>query len=100
MYESNLGAIARAALEAGSAALASFQLKVMAPVDPLLAQTAKDVDEALETLPGDVAFDGRYAGRRCRAEHVGPAGDWHLRIGRDANIGGDAATITARRSVR
>ena len=33
MYESNLGAIARAALEGGSAGLTRFQLRVMAPVE-------------------------------------------------------------------
>jgi len=71
MYESNLGAIARAALTAGSAGLTRFQLKVMAPVDPMLAQTAKDVDEALETLPGEVAFEWKMDGARIQLHKQG-----------------------------
>ncbi|HEU5133828.1 MAG TPA: ATP-dependent DNA ligase [Steroidobacteraceae bacterium] len=71
MYESNLGAIARAALEGGSAGLTRFQLKVMAPVDPMLAQTAKDVDEALETLQGDVAFEWKMDGARIQVHKQG-----------------------------
>jgi DNA ligase-1 len=71
MYESNLGAIARAALTAGSPGLTSFQLKVMAPVDPMLAQTAKDVDEALEVLPGEVAFEWKMDGARIQMHKQG-----------------------------
>jgi DNA ligase-1 len=71
MYESNLGAIARVAREGGSAALTRFQLKVMAPVDPMLAQTAKDVDEALETLPGEVAFEWKMDGARIQVHKQG-----------------------------
>jgi len=71
MYESNLGAIARAALETGSSGLTRFQLQVMAPVDPMLAQTAKDVDEALATLPGDVAFEWKMDGARIQVHKQG-----------------------------
>lgn len=71
MYESNLGSIARAALEAGSSGLARFQLAVMAPVDPMLAQTAKDVDEALEALQGDVAFEWKMDGARIQVHKQG-----------------------------
>jgi DNA ligase 1 len=73
MYESNLGFIARAALEGGSAGLTRFQLKVMAPVDPMLAQTAKDVDEALEMLAGDVAFEWKMDGARIQVHKQGDA---------------------------
>jgi DNA ligase-1 len=71
MYEANLGAIARAAREGGSAGLTRFQLQVMAPVDPMLAQTAKDVDEALEVLPGDVAFEWKMDGARIQVHKQG-----------------------------
>jgi len=71
MYESNLGLIARAALEAGSPGLSRFQLKVMTPVDPMLAQVAKDVDEALETLQGDVAFEWKMDGARIQVHKQG-----------------------------
>ncbi len=42
----------------------------MAPVDPMLAQTAKDVDEALETLPGDVAFEWKMDGARIQVHKL------------------------------
>jgi DNA ligase-1 len=71
MYESNLGAIARIAVEHGAAGLTRFQLKVMAPVDPMLAQTAKDVDEALEILTGDVAFEWKMDGARIQVHKQG-----------------------------
>jgi DNA ligase-1 len=71
MYESNLGTIARAAMEGGSAGLARFQLRVMAPVDPMLAQTAKDVDEALATLAGEIAFEWKMDGARIQLHKQG-----------------------------
>jgi ATP-dependent DNA ligase I len=71
MYESNLGTIARVALESGSSGLTRFQLQVMAPVDPMLAQTAKDVDEALELLDGDIAFEWKMDGARIQVHKQG-----------------------------
>jgi DNA ligase-1 len=71
MYESNLGAIARAALAGGSAGLSAFQLRVMAPVDPMLAQTAKDTDDALATLTGEVAFEWKMDGARIQVHKQG-----------------------------
>jgi DNA ligase-1 len=71
MYESNLGAIARAALANDSAGLSAFQLQVMVPVDPMLAQTAKDTDEALETLQGEVAFEWKMDGARIQVHKQG-----------------------------
>jgi DNA ligase-1 len=71
MYESNLGTIARAARDAGAAGLNRFQLELMTPVDPMLAQTAKDVDEALEMLGGDVAFEWKMDGARIQVHKQG-----------------------------
>ena len=71
MYESNLGAIARVGLEAGAVGLQRFQLRVMSPIAPMLAQTAKDVDEALETLAGDVAFEWKMDGARIQLHKQG-----------------------------
>jgi DNA ligase 1 len=71
MYESNLGAVARAARAAGSAGLRQFQLQVMSPVAPMLAQTAGDVDEALQTLAGDVAFEWKMDGARIQLHKHG-----------------------------
>jgi DNA ligase-1 len=66
MYESDLGALARVARDAGADGLRAFQLRVMTPVVPMLAQVAGDVDEALETLAGDVAFDWKMDGARIQ----------------------------------
>jgi DNA ligase 1 len=71
MYESNLGAIARVGLEAGAAGLQRFQLQVMTPIVPMLAQTAADVDEALTTLSGDVAFEWKMDGARIQVHKQG-----------------------------
>ena len=66
MYESHLGAIARVARENGAEGLQRYQLEVMSPVTPMLAQVASDVDEALETLTGEVAFEWKMDGARIQ----------------------------------
>ncbi|MFR9673585.1 ATP-dependent DNA ligase [Streptomyces sp. TR06-5] len=62
------GAVARAVLEGGPAALAGFRLEVGRPVLPMLAQTAKDVDEALDRL-GPCAVEEKLDGIRVQV-HV------------------------------
>ena len=71
MYESNPGALARAGLEAGAAGLQRFQLQVMSPIAPMLAQTASDVDEALATLSGDIVFEWKMDGARIQVHKQG-----------------------------
>jgi DNA ligase-1 len=71
MYEGNLGAIARVGLETGAAGLQGFQLQVMSPIVPMLAQTANDVDEALEALGDDVAFEWKMDGARIQVHKQG-----------------------------
>jgi DNA ligase 1 len=71
MYESNLGAIARAGIEAGASGLQRFQLAVMSPIAPMLAQTANDVDEALGILTGDIAFEWKMDGARIQVHKQG-----------------------------
>jgi DNA ligase-1 len=71
MYESNLGTIARAGLEAGAQGLQRFQLRVMSPISPMLAQVAADVHEALATLEGDVAFEWKMDGARIQVHKQG-----------------------------
>jgi DNA ligase-1 len=71
MYEVNLGAIARAGLERGAAGLQGFQLHVMSPIAPMLAQVASDVGEALETLSGGVAFEWKMDGARIQVHKRG-----------------------------
>lgn len=71
MYERNLGILARVGLEAGAAGLRRFELQVMSPIVPMLAQTAEDVDEALESLAGDVAFEWKMDGARIQVHKRG-----------------------------
>jgi DNA ligase 1 len=71
MYAGNLGAVARAALTGGSGALQRFQLELFAPVAPMLAQTASDVEEALRELPGELAFEWKMDGARIQLHKLG-----------------------------
>src|SRR6185369_10013841 len=56
MLAGNIAAVAGAALEHGEAGLASFDVQLFRPVQPMLAQTAEDVEAALGGL-GDAALE-------------------------------------------
>jgi DNA ligase 1 len=71
MYESNLGILARVGFESGAAGLQRFELQVMSPIAPMLAQTAADVDEALEAIEGDIAFECKMDGARIQVHKQG-----------------------------
>jgi DNA ligase-1 len=71
MYQGNLGLIARTAREGGAEALGRFQLQVMSPIAPMLAQAAGDVDEALSTLAGEIAFEWKMDGARIQVHKQG-----------------------------
>ena len=71
MYAPSLGVVARAALQQGSLALAQFQLRLFSPVAPMLAQTAADVEEALQQLQGKVAFEWKMDGARIQVHRRG-----------------------------
>lgn len=67
MLGGSLGAVAEALLARGPDALGAFRLEVGRPVQPMLAQSAKDVDEALDRLgPGPVAVDEKLDGIRVQ----------------------------------
>jgi DNA ligase-1 len=71
MYAKSLGAVAHAALVEGEAALANFQLELLSPVAPMLAQTAADVGEALEQLGDDAVFEWKMDGARIQVHKSG-----------------------------
>ena len=71
MYAKSLGAVARAALLEGAAALTRFQLEMLSPVAPMLAQTAADPAEALAQLSGEVEFEWKMDGARIQVHKVG-----------------------------
>src|SRR5712691_7923026 len=66
MRAGGLPAVGEAALAQGEAGLARFALKVFQPVQPMLAQPAEDVADALERL-GIAAFDWKLDGARVQA---------------------------------
>ena len=72
MYARTLGEVAVAAMTEGAAGLGRFQLQLFSPVAPMLAQTAADVDEALEALGGrEVALEWKLDGARVQAHKEG-----------------------------
>jgi DNA ligase-1 len=70
MLSGNLVAAALAALEGGSEALGAFRLQVMRPIQPMLAQTAEDVEQALEAL-GRARFEAKLDGARVQVHRQG-----------------------------
>jgi DNA ligase 1 len=65
MYAPSLGALARTALSDGVAGLAAFQLELLSPIAPMLAQTAGSVADALEQF-GEAAFEWKVDGARVQ----------------------------------
>jgi DNA ligase 1 len=74
MYAPDLGVLARVSLSEGAAALGRFHFELFSPVAPMLAQVATDVAEALQELPGELAFEWKMDGARIqvhkRAEQI------------------------------
>jgi DNA ligase-1 len=62
--------IARAAIGKGEAGLAEFDVRLFRPVQPMLAQTAEDVSEALAEL-GEAALEYKFDGARVQAHKSG-----------------------------
>ena len=72
MVAGNLGAVALAAITEGPAGLARFGIELYRPVQPMLAQPAADVADALAQL-GEAAFEYKLDGARIQV-HKGAAG--------------------------
>jgi DNA ligase-1 len=71
MYAKDVGVVARAAIVEGEAGLAAFQLEVLSPIAPMLAQTAADPADALRQLGGEAAFEWKMDGARIQAHKSG-----------------------------
>jgi len=69
MLAGDLGGVARAAL-AGEG-LERFRLQVMRPLQPMLAQSAEDVAEALTRVGGDAAVEWKFDGARLQIHRRG-----------------------------
>jgi DNA ligase-1 len=70
MLAGDLGVVARAALTEGAAGLERFKVQLFRPIQPMLAQTATDVQEALTQL-GSTAFEYKLDGARIQVHKSG-----------------------------
>ena len=65
MLAGDIARVARAALEDGAAGLDAYDIQLFRPVQPMLAQTAEDVGEALGDL-GEAALEYKMDGQRVQ----------------------------------
>jgi DNA ligase-1 len=70
MMAGGAAAIARPVLEKGPAGLSQFDIQLFRPVQPMLAQTAEDLSEALSEL-GEAALEYKFDGARVQAHKSG-----------------------------
>ena len=70
MVSGDLGAVAAAALTGGSDALAGFRLTLLRPVQPMLAQTADDLEAALERISPAIV-EWKLDGARVQVHRAG-----------------------------
>jgi DNA ligase-1 len=70
MVSGELGPVAAAALDGGAGALAAFRLTLFRPLQPMLAQTAEDVDDALTRIR-PAAVEWKLDGARIQVHRSG-----------------------------
>ena len=70
MLAGDLGRVAHAALTRGAAGLAAFRIELFRPLQPMLAQAASNVADALNRL-GEAAFEYKLDGARIQAHKKG-----------------------------
>src|SRR5215213_109593 len=82
MLAGELPEVARAVLTEGRPGLARFRLELFRPLQPMLAQPAGDVSEALERL-GEAAFELKLDGARVQVHKAGDDVRVYSRRGND-----------------
>lgn len=70
MFAGDLGTVARTALVEGAAGLARFSIQPLQPVQPMLAQPAEDIGDALARL-GTAALEWKLDGARVQVHKAG-----------------------------
>ena len=85
MLAGELASVARTALVEGDAALSRFILQPFQPVQPMLADSASDVADALETL-GEASFEYKLDGARIQAHKAGDEVKVYSRNLRDVTL--------------
>ena len=96
MVSGDLPAVAAAALRDGGDGLQAFQLQVFQPVEPMLAQSAPSVAEALGRT-GAAAVEVKLDGMRVQIHRDGDALRVFTRSLRDVTAGMPAAVAAGRR---
>jgi len=71
MMAGALAPVARAALLTGHAGLSQFDVQLLQPVQPMLAQPAGDVDDALDQLQDDASLEWKLDGARIQVHKSG-----------------------------
>src|SRR5882724_6493794 len=72
MLVADLGRVARAALTQGAAGLTTFRVELFHPLQPMLAQAADDVTDALARVgQGQAAFEYKLDGARIQVHKAG-----------------------------
>ena len=71
MMAGALATVARAAIVDGEASLAGFGVQLFQPVQPMLAQPADDMNEALVQLHNDVSLEWKLDGARIQVHKSG-----------------------------
>jgi DNA ligase-1 len=67
MVAGDVATVARAALGGGESALSRFNLEVFQPVQPMLAQPAGTIDEAVDALGEELVLEWKLDGARIQA---------------------------------
>ncbi len=70
MMAGDVPRVARTLFESGEASLDAWSIRLFQPVQPMLAQIAADVDEALSEL-GEAAFEYKLDGARIQVHRSG-----------------------------
>lgn len=70
MLAGSASVIARPVMESGETGLAQFDIQLFRPVQPMLAQTAEDISDALEEL-GEAALEYKFDGARVQVHKSG-----------------------------
>ena len=71
MFSGDLGELARIALTKGKAGLREIDLQLFSPIEPMLAQLAKDLGQALSEHDGKSALEYKYDGARVQIHKKG-----------------------------
>ena len=70
MMAGDIARVARAALEQGEAGLSQYDVQLFRPIQPMLAQSAEDVPEALASI-GEAALEFKMDGARVQVHRSG-----------------------------